>query len=145
MKITITGATGFVGKSLQRYLTEKQVDVVPLSLRNTNWKRELSRDSDAIIHLAGKAHDIANTSAESEYFEVNHDLTIALFDAYVNSDTRDFIFFSSVKAVADTVERVLYEDDHANPLTPYGRSKLKAEEYILSKTLPIGKRVFIIR
>lgn len=145
MSVIITGATGFVGQNLQKYLANRQEIVTPLSLRNENWERQFPTDSEAIIHLAGKAHDTAKTSAEQEYFEVNRDLTIALFNSYLKSNISDFIYFSSVKAVADTVESILYEDDCAKPMTPYGMSKLEAEKYILSKTLPAGKRVFIIR
>lgn len=63
----------------------------------------------------------------------------------MKSDIRDFIYFSSVKAVADTVEGILVEETEANPLTPYGKSKLEAEDFLLSQILPADKRLFIIR
>ena len=63
----------------------------------------------------------------------------------MNSDIRDFFYFSSVKAVADVVDGILTENAEGIPITPYGQSKLKAEQYILSQSLPDGKRVFIIR
>ena len=52
---------------------------------------------------------------------------------------------SSVKAVADGVEGVLDESVIPSPVTAYGKSKLAAEEYILSQKLPKGKRVYILR
>ena len=52
---------------------------------------------------------------------------------------------SSVKAAADTVEKFLTEEVTPNPITAYGRSKLAAENYILSKEIPDGKRVYILR
>ncbi|WP_206430310.1 NAD-dependent epimerase/dehydratase family protein [Flavobacterium ustbae] len=143
MKILITGASGFVGKNLANYLSYNSFDIVSITLRNSTWKRNFN--GDAIIHLAGKAHDTKNISNASEYFEINTDLTKELFETFLESDIRDFIYFSSVKAVADTVENILVEDVMANPKTPYGQSKLKAEEYILSNKIPEGKRVFIIR
>lgn len=145
MNITITGASGFVGQNLVSYLRDRRHEVRGLSLRNTNWLSHIGGDTDAVIHLAGKAHDTANTSAEEEYFTVNRDLTIALFDKFLQTDIRDFFYFSSVKAVADTVEGVLTEDVHASPITPYGKSKREAEKYLLAQELPIGKRLFIIR
>lgn len=145
MKITITGASGFVGQNLQRYLTDKRYEVKKLSLRDANWQNRIEQDVAAIVHLAGKAHDTANTSADEEYFKVNRDLTIELFNLFLQSNTKDFFYFSSVKAVADTVEGVLTEDEPANPYTPYGKSKLEAEEYLLAQQLPEGKRLFIIR
>ena len=143
MKIIITGATGFVGKNLTQYLTTKSDTVIPLSIRNGDY--QLDNTADVIIHLAGKAHDTKNTSDDNEYYRVNTDLTIALFDKFLQSDIKDFIFFSSVKAAADSVEGTLTEDSKANPQTAYGKSKLKAETYLLSKQLPSNKRLIIIR
>lgn len=142
MKIIITGTTGFVGKNLTQYLINKSDKIIPLSLRSGDYQLD---DADAIIHLAGKAHDTKNTLDDAEYYYINTDLTIALFDKFLQSDIKDFIFFSSVKAAADTVEGVLTEDTEPNPQTAYGKSKLQAEEYLLSKVLPVGKRLIIIR
>ena len=143
MKIIITGTTGFVGINLTQYLTTKSDTVIPLSIRNGDY--QLDNTADAIIHLAGKAHDTKNSSDDNEYYRVNTDLTIALFDKFLQSDIKDFIFFSSVKAAADSVEGTLTEDSKANPQTAYGKSKLKAETYLLSKQLPPNKRLIIIR
>ncbi len=140
--IYITGASGFVGQNLSKYLFENSLDVSHLSLRN-EWT--LDTNAEAIIHLAGKAHDTANTSAEEEYFKINTDLTKKIFDEFLNSEINDFIYFSSVKATADTIDNILDEKHLSNPQTPYGKSKLLAEEYLLSKTLPDNKRLFIIR
>lgn len=145
MNIVITGISGFVGQNLSSYLESKDFQIHGLSLRTIDWKENFVANADAIIHLAGKAHDTSNTSANTEYFKVNRDLTIELYEAFLRSDVRDFFYFSSVKAMADTVESVLTEDVKANPMTPYGKSKLAAENYILSKPVPQDKRVFIIR
>lgn len=143
MKTIITGASGFVGQNLSKYLENNGVEVLRFSLRNANW--QLENKADAIIHLAGKAHDTSNTSDEQEYFHVNTELTKQLFDAFLDSDIRDFIYFSSVKATADTINGVLTEEHLSLPQTPYGKSKLEAEKYLLAQKLPEGKRVFIIR
>ncbi len=143
MKIIITGASGFVGINLSNYLQGKGDSIQKISLRNDDYI--FDKDANAVIHLAGKAHDTSNTSEEKEYFKINTDLTIKVFDKFLNSDIRDFFFFSSVKAVADSVEEVLDEQYIPNPKTLYGKSKLKAEEYLSSKELPKGKRLFIIR
>jgi nucleoside-diphosphate-sugar epimerase len=142
MKIIITGASGFVGQNLSKYLVSQNCDVNHLSLRS-NWV--LDKDANVIIHLAGKAHDTANTSNENEYFKINTDLTKKLFDEFLNSEVTDFIYFSSVKATADTIDDILDENHVSDPKTPYGKSKFLAEEYLLSKILPENKRLFIIR
>lgn len=145
MKVIITGSSGFVGKNLTQYLNTNQKEVSTLNLRDKDWKWADNLSAQAIIHLAGKAHDTTNTSTPEDYFKVNTNLTIELFNRFLDSDIKDFIYFSSVKAVADTVEGILDEDVLGNPVTPYGQSKLKAENYLLSKELPEGKRLFIIR
>lgn len=145
MKVLVTGGSGFVGKNLNKYLNEKNVEISNISLRDDNWLNKVGNDYTALIHLAGKAHDTANSSNPEEYFKINRNLSIKLFDHFLKSEIRDFFYFSSVKAVADTVEDILTEEKAGQPLTPYGKSKLEAEEYMLSKFLPAGKRLFIIR
>lgn len=143
MKISVTGATGFVGQNLLKFLNERNYEIKGISLRDEDWQSHL--EGEALIHLAGKAHDTSNASQSVEYFKVNRDLTIKLFENFLKSDINDFFYFSSVKAVADTVDGILDEEVCGDPLTPYGKSKLEAEEYLTSKELPDGKRLFIIR
>ena len=145
MKITITGATGFVGSNLSVFLKEKNAAVLPLSLRNREWPKLLDRSSEVLIHLAGKAHDTANVASDDDYYKINTELTKILFNEFLESDIRDFFYFSSVKAAADTVTGILDEKQRPDPQTAYGKSKRLAEEYLLSQQLPAGKRLFIIR
>ena len=143
--IIVTGASGFVGKNLVNYLQNNNYLVQSLSMRSPEWEEELDKSADAIIHLAGKAHATRYTADKVEYFMVNTKLTKEIFDSFLNSEIKDFFYFSSVAAVAEDVENVLIEDVAPNPHTPYGKSKLLAEKYIQSITLPSDKRVFIIR
>ncbi|MHC8947785.1 NAD-dependent epimerase/dehydratase family protein [Sphingobacterium hungaricum] len=145
MMITVTGASGFVGRNLCSYLNEKGINTYPLPMRDPSWRSKLNQNSDVLIHLAGKAHDTQNISDETEYFKVNRDLTKELFDYFLSSNIKDFFYFSSVKAVADNVVDTLTEDNYDHALTAYGKSKREAEKYILDRELPLGKRVFIIR
>lgn len=100
---------------------------------------------DAIIHLAGKAHDTKNKSAADVYFKVNTGLTQKIFDYFMASGAKKFVFFSTAKAAADRVDGVLTEDVVPTPVGPYGESKIKAEEYILGHDLPNDKQVYIFR
>lgn len=143
MKLIITGASGFVGSNLQDYLKVFH-DIKPLSVRYIpNQKFDLN--GYAIIHLAGKAHDMQDVSSPSVYYESNFELTKQLFDSFLNSDVSVFVFMSTIKAVGDEVVGILDEETKANPKTHYGISKRKAENYILSKSIPLGKRVYILR
>ncbi|WP_418359216.1 NAD-dependent epimerase/dehydratase family protein [Sphingobacterium detergens] len=145
MKVVLTGGTGFVGQNLAIYLEQKNYEISSISLREADWKKSFLLDAKAIIHLVGKAHDTSNNSDSDEYFRVNRDITIEVFNEFLISNIRDFFYFSSVKAVADSVIDVLDENKAASPLTPYGKSKIEAEEYLLNQKMPEGKRLFIIR
>jgi nucleoside-diphosphate-sugar epimerase len=135
----ITGSTGFVGKYIQSYFRNQFFFI--------EYKRETNIyiNQDIVLHLAGKAHDLKKTSNSNEYYQVNTELTQKVFDAFVDSEAKVFITLSSVKAVADEVNGELKEDAIPNPLTHYGKSKLLAEQYIISNEVPIGKRVYILR
>ncbi|NEU10268.1 NAD-dependent epimerase/dehydratase family protein [Flavihumibacter sp. R14] len=142
--LLVSGASGFVGKNLIGYLNPGSYLIKPLNLR-ADWKEDLTGDVSAIIHLAGKAHDLRKVSRSEEYYQVNYELTKQLYDAFLQSKARKFIFISSVKAAADSVDGVLKEDRRPDPQTHYGKSKLLAEEYIRAQPLPEGKSYFILR
>jgi nucleoside-diphosphate-sugar epimerase len=143
LEIAITGATGFVGTNLKNYLKASH-EINSMSVRYVPGQR-FELKGDAIIHLAGKAHDLKKVSNPSAYYDANFELTKQLFDAFLASESEVFIFMSTVKAVADEVKGILSEDEIPNPKTHYGIAKHQAEGYILSKELPKGKRVYILR
>ncbi|EIA10210.1 NAD-dependent epimerase/dehydratase family protein [Flavobacterium frigoris] len=143
MKISITGATGFVGQNLQVYL-KPFYSVRSLSVRYF-VNQKINLECDAIVHLAGKVHDLKKVSVPQDYYDANFELTKQLFDAFLGSEAQIFIFMSTVKAVADEVDGILTEENIAKPKTHYGLAKRQAEEYILSKGLPDGKKVYILR
>jgi dTDP-4-dehydrorhamnose reductase len=161
MTILITGAFGFVGTNLSAYLAEKGHELWALDLlrpqsgRNDECKNgaysrcfgweKLDKipwdEVDAVVHLAGKAHDTRNASDPQSYFEINVGLTAKVIEKFSRQDAkaqRKFILFSSVKAVADRVEGVLTEDAEPNPQTAYGKSKLEAEGMVRSSLVREG-------
>lgn len=115
MRILVTGSSGFIGQHLCDFLESKGIEVLPISLRSDDWVERIDISSNAIIHLAGKAHDTTNTSNPEEYYIINRDLTIQLFEKFLSSDIQDFIYFSSVKAVADEVSGTLTEKRNLIP------------------------------
>ena len=133
MKVLITGAYGFVGSNLCRYLVKKGHEChaldVPAAKRDDvpyhsvfTWDDLLKDDQsfpageyDAVVHLAGKAHDLKKVSSEQSYFDINVGLTEKIFNAS-NGKVSRFVYFSSSKA-----------DANGNA---YGRSKLAAEKFL---------------
>lgn len=155
MKILITGVHGFVGSNLVAYLSKDNeiygLDIIAPEktgvIKTYSWDdldASLVTDVDAIIHLAGKAHDTKNQAAADVYFKVNTGLTQKIYDYYLKSTAKKFVFFSTAKAAADMVDGILTEDVVPSPVGPYGESKIKAEEYILSN-MPSNKDVYIFR
>lgn len=144
-RILITGTSGFVGQNLKNFLLQN-FDILEISrlqlqqIRANDWV-----NVNAVVHLAGKAHDLKKVADANEYYQVNYELTKQLFDAFLESSATVFVFMSSVKAAVDEVAGNLTEEMTANPQTHYGKSKLLAEQYIVSKDIPQGKRVYILR
>ena len=156
MKILITGIHGFVGSNIVKAMGRNHeiygLDIVASAkegvVKTFSWN-DLDENKipqvDAVIHLAGKAHDLKKTSGPEVYFKVNTGLTQKMYDWFLKSSAGKFIFFSSVKAAADFVPGdILTEDIVPNPVGPYGESKIKAEEYILSHPAA-DKQVYILR
>ena len=130
MKFLITGAYGFVGTNLCKYLAEKgheclaldipaaKRDGVPYASFYTWDGLDKLPVVDAVVHLAGKAHDLKKVASEQSYFDINVGLTEKIFAA---AKTTRFIYFSSSKA-----------DAKGNA---YGRSKLAAEQFLNGRAI----------
>lgn len=139
MSTFLTGSSGFVGSSFLNHFNHE-------ATRVSSRGNESNIDAaEVVIHLAGKAHDLKNTSSAQEYYEVNTELAKIVYDAFLASEAKVFITLSSVKAVGDDITGILTEDLGPNPITHYGKSKLLAEQYIFSKEIPEGKRVYVLR
>ena len=172
MNILITGIHGFVGSNLVVALKNHHVlyglDIIApekegvvktfawKDIEITSFPMQQLPQFDAIIHLAGKAHDTKNHSEAQVYFDINTRLTQKIFDFFLESKAKKFIFFSSVKAAADSVVGdMLREDVIPTPVGPYGESKIAAENYILDKlgvengevrvAMQHDKQVYILR
>jgi len=156
MKILITGVHGFVGSNLVKALSKENtiygLDIISPNKEGVRYtfswdyldKEDGIPEVDAIIHLAGKAHDTKNEAAADVYFKVNTDLTKKIYNYYLKSKAKKFIFFSTAKAAADKVDGILTEDVVPSPVGPYGESKIAAEKYI-QEHLVAEKQVYILR
>jgi len=142
MNILITGIHGFVGTNLVNALNTQHtiygLDIVAPQkegvVKTYTWAElEIIPAVDVVIHLAGKAHDTKNQTNAQVYFDINTGLTQKIYDWFLSSEAKKFIFFSSVKAAADkVVGEILTEEIVPSPKGPYGESKIKAEEYLIS-------------
>ncbi len=135
----MTGSSGFVGKNILNYFNNKY------SFKKYKQGENIEFNSETVIHCAGIAHDLKKLINAQEYYDINTEFTKKIYTKFLLSNAKVFITLSSVKAAADTLESELTEDYLPNPITHYGKSKLLAEHYILSKSIPEGKRVYVLR
>lgn len=145
MQLLLSGASGFVGTSLRGYLgSEHNIKTVGRKSSDFNWDALDDSSGQVYIHLAAMAQDDKNGDLES-YREVNVGLTQKMFESFLKSEARLFIYFSSVKAVIDETDELLDEGLKPHPKTAYGISKWEAEKFLLSQELPSGKKLVILR
>ncbi len=116
-----------MGTNLSKYLAGKGHECIALDIARGNvdaysafytWD-DLDKidwsSLDAVVHLAGKAHDTKNVTEPRVYFDVNVGLTQKLFNI-CGGKVKRFVYFSSIKAV---------DGD-----TPYAQSKREAEKWL---------------
>lgn len=144
--VLLTGTRGFIGSRVADYLIKAGYQVRRLShrqpeiasahfamdLATDECSPDLCRDVELIIHLAGKAHALAETHQdEAEYFQINTEGTRKLLEAAQQAGVQTFIYFSSVKAVGDSDPQPMDESVQTPAETPYGQSKYAAEQLVL--------------
>ncbi len=146
MKILITGAAGFIGRSLYFYLEKMGINVIGIDLlprEKINFKYYFEADItksnldkildgvEVIIHLAAKVDNLKSEKAKdlNEYRKINVIGTRKLAMAALKKGVKKFIFLSTSKVNGEqTPEGVaLKETDKPRPMTPYAISKYEAE------------------
>lgn len=153
MKVFVTGGTGFLGTHLVNALLARGDDVTCLVRSNAQAQafeqrgiHPVSGDlndaaalragcagSEIVFHLAGR---IAGRNA-AEFMAANRDGTARLLDAAVAARPRRFVFVSSIAAAGPTEPgHPIDETRPPHPVTPYGRSKLAAEELVRTGATP---------
>lgn len=151
--ILVTGASGFLGLHLVRYLHDHDMTVraaarniavfegetrissvqMPNVMRPANWEPLLT-GVDCVIHLAGIAH---RSATDEEHEQGNHLATRDLAIAAKQAGIRHFIFVSSIAAQSGpSSETPLDETSPPVPTTPYGRAKFAAETAVRASGVP---------
>ncbi len=160
MKIMITGANGFIGKSLcgslPQYLDSPELMAVvrnatsttEVSVGNidsdTNWKPLLA-GVDAVVHAAAQA-SVSNTRPES-IWQTNVLGTLNLAQQAAKAGVKRFVFLSSVKVHGESSKtgEPFTEGSPKRPEDLYAQSKLAAEEGLLSLAQDSKMDVVILR
>jgi len=152
LKALVTGGTGFIGSHLVEALLQRGIQVRCLLRKASDWKwlkglpiemtfgdcrdqaslSEAVKGIDQVFHLAG----ITKAVEERTYFEINAFGTENLVRACLenNPDLEKFIYLSSQAAAGPCWDGgKKKESDLCEPVSPYGRSKRKGEEFALER------------
>ena len=107
-----------------------RVKIVEGNITNNNSILNIGNNLDTVFHLAAYVHKIPKSSTEKRYvYAVNVDGTRNLLDSIPNS-IKHIVFFSSVSVYGKDAGKNLDEFTATDPVTPYGQSKLEAENII---------------
>lgn len=150
MTALITGASGFIGRRLlepgDRALVRRPAGLASEVLGDLLDPASLVRACEGVetvFHCAGLAD--ADARDAGHLWRVNVEGTKHLLTAVGRAGVRRFVFFSSVKAMAEPGEECVDEDWHGDPATPYGRAKRAAEDAALEAGARFGMHVVNLR
>ena len=160
MKILITGASGFIGSfiveealkrgfetwaavrksSSREWLQDERIHFIELNLSSKEQLVEQLRgkDFDYVVHAAG----VTKCLNKQDFHRINTEGTRNLAEALleVGMPLKRFVFVSSLSIFGAIKEQQPYEEiresDTPQPNTEYGKSKLEAEKYLATTTLP---------
>lgn len=163
-RVLVTGASGFVGTAVCAEAVRRGWEVrgavrsasSPLAqgverwpigdLRDAAWQPAL-QGVDAVIHLAGVAHELHGQNAEAFYHAVNCAATERLARAAARAGVRRFVFASSIKVNGESTppDRPFRATDAPRPAERYARSKWQAEQALAKVAADAGLKVVAVR
>jgi len=104
---------------------------------------------DAVVNCAARVHVTRDRTSDPEaaYRAMNSDVAIQLLKAAAEAGAKRFVQLSSVAALAARTPPGMLVDDSAepHPQTPYGRSKLLADERLAEESAKLGVKVVSLR
>ena len=165
MKLLVTGANGFLGKSLCAALCRHEFLVVAASrtpvlltkcitpfvvgkLENYfDWRLAL-QDVKVVVHLAARVHimqDITQNPLQA-FLDVNFHGTVNLAKASAKAGIKRFVFVSSIKVNGEFTDKNPFtECDVPQPQDAYAISKWEAEKALRMIEKETGMEVVILR
>lgn len=148
MKIGVTGSTGIIGSEIKKFFKLKKNDLFNDKIENKkkviNWIK--LNNFDIIIHLAAIVPTKTVNNNKKKSLNVNFNGTKNLVKAInLHSKKKIWLFYSSTSHVYAYKRYKINEKNLTKPISYYGKTKLKAENYILKnskKFTPCIGRIF---
>lgn len=137
--LLFTGGSGFLGNNCKPIL-EKEYDITTCGISKTddikaNFAKEIPEflmKYDVVLHACGKAHSVPKTEAEiQQFYDINYQGTINLCKGLEKAGLPEsFIFISTASVYGVEAGELIAEDTPLKANTPYGKSKVMAEEFL---------------
>ena len=128
MKILVTGSSGYLGSSfINQYSDKYKFEIFSFltqKLENINFD-----NIEVVLHSAALVHQKVEHSYD-KYYEVNVAYPLKLAKLAKQNRVKQFVFISTIAVYGEENKR-LDENTVCNPVTPYGKSKLEAENELL--------------
>lgn len=151
-KILVTGGAGFIGSHVTELLCDKGFDVIVLddlsygfrhfvdkrarfvegSLENRELLEDVLEGVSAVMHLAASSIISFSYQRPLEYFQNNVMNGIVLLEAMRKKGVKKIVNSSTAAVYGEQKEIPIKEEALANPLNPYGGSKLAFEGILRS-------------
>jgi UDP-glucose 4-epimerase len=175
MKVLVTGGAGFIGSHICDELLARGTEVIAIDNfddfystieKKSNVTRNLSNSGyrflegdlldidflnntmqgvDAVIHEAAQAGVRFSIDNPLKVNAVNVTGTLNVLYAARKSSVRRIVFASSSTVYGKTDHFPMHEEDPLRPVSPYGASKVAAEEYCRTFSEVYGTDVFVLR
>jgi UDP-glucose 4-epimerase len=170
LRILVTGGAGFIGshlteglihrnleiicldnfsygvhKNLETIIDDSNLEVVEGDIRDRTLLSKICKDIEAVIHLAAVVSVEKSFERPWETNEINVTGTIDLLDVCVKNRVRRFIYISSAAVYGLPLRLPVDENHPTNPISPYGASKLAAEQYVRAFSKAYGLETAILR
>ena len=154
MRVLLTGNRGYIGAIMAPMLLEEGFEVIGLDndlfegcvfgeesvcrIPDVRYMQKDVRDVelsdlrgvDAIVHLCALSNDPLGNFNPNITMEINYKGSLKLAKLAKKAGVQRFVFSSSCSVYGATKTEVVNEESEPNPVTPYGRSKILAEQAI---------------
>lgn len=132
-------------ENISRYKRKEGFLFVHGDIRDYDVVKKLTKDVDAIIHLAALTSIPESFQDPALYDEVNVTGTLNLLQASLNSDVKSVILGSSSVVYGDQEKLPIKEDNPLRPRSPYAITKMAAEYYMRLFFETYGLRTVCLR
>ena len=159
MNVAITGCNGFIGSHLTEMIYELGHSVIFISRKKNTMDRKnfytyedffslrINLKIDFFLHLASPNYDYTKNGDNSLEEGITM-LTSNILSVLKHYDCEKFIFFSSAKIYGEpslSKNQIFYENTNPEPVSDYGKQKLKAEKMIIAHANKSNLKYLIYR